>query len=441
MIAYYLSALLRQGTAAGQEGTVTSVAVQQAGHGHPMDDLVVEFRLADRVRRLSLQVKRKITISAAESNTDFRSVIDCANVTRTAPHFQPDIDRYGFVAEYVAIAPLRTLRQIVEWARSSPTGDHFAARFADGGSASTAARNLRNGLSPIISANSPDGEASFFRQFVAERLDGLMEDGPLRAEIVNQLQELVVRVKDGQEILLFDRLCRIARDGGGAARKWTRTTLLQQLQGTVHLKVGFNFRADVERLHQRSLLSLADVSEEIDGFHVDRPELEQKVRLQLTKHRLVNISGLPGTGKSAILKRIARECCTEGPVLFPKSDKLVGTDWLSFAVAIGVEHHDLSDLLFEIGSAGTSILFIDGIDRISPDQKTIIADILRTIENRDYLSNWKVLASSRNQGLEAYRAWFPATFFTKPESVTSPLNRSATMRQPPSPKRSLSWRY
>ena len=411
VIAYYLSALLRQGTAAGQEGTVTSVAVQQAGHGHPMDDLVVEFRHADRLRRLSLQVKRKITISAAGSNTDFRNIIDRANDTRTAPHFQPDIDRYGFVAEYAAISPLRTLRRIVEWARSSPTGDHFAARFADGGSASTAARNLRNGLSPIINANSPNGEASFFRQFAAERLDGLMEDGPLRAAIVNYLQELVVRANDGQDILLFDRLCRVARDGGGSGRKWTRTTLLQQLQGSVKLRVGSGFRTDVDRLQQHSISSMGDVSEKIDGFHVDRSAQEKKVRARLTKHRLVNISGLPGTGKSAILKRIASECSTQGPVLFLKSDRLIGADWLSFAVAIGIEHHDVSDLLFEIGNAGTPILFIDGIDRISPDQKTIISDILRTIEDSEHLSDWKVLASSRNQGLEAYRAWFPATFF------------------------------
>ena len=309
------------------------------------------------------------------------------------------------------MTPLRTLKRLVEWARSSPSGDDFAVRFVEGGSASATARNLRDRLSSIVNVNSPDGEASFYRQFIAEKLDGLMEDGPLRAEIVNQLQELVVRAKDGQDILLFDRLCRVARDGSGSGRKWTRTTLLQQLQGTVQLRVGSGFGSDVDRLQQCSISSMADVSEKIDGFHVDRPAQEKKVRARLTKHRLVNISGLPGTGKSAILKRIASECSTQGPILFLKSDRLIGNDWLSFAVAIGIEHHDLSGLLSEIGSAGTPILFIDGIDRLAPDQKSIISDILRTIEDNDHLSDWKVLASSRDQGLEAYRTWFPATFY------------------------------
>jgi hypothetical protein len=65
----------------------------------------------------------------------------------------------------------------------------------------------------------------------------------------------------------------------------------------------------------------------------------------------------------------------------------------------------------EIGATGTSILFIDGIDRVRPDQKGIITDLLRAIEANDTLDNWKVLASSRDQGLEAYRAWFPGSFY------------------------------
>ena len=397
--------------AAGQEGTVTSVAVQQAGHGHPMDDVIVEFKHGDRPRRLSLQVKRRITISAATSNADFRDIIDRADATRTADHFQRDIDTYGFVVEHVATDRFRTLKRLIDWARSSPTGDHFVARFGDGGSAATAERRLRDEISSLVGANSPDVEASFYRQLVAERLDGLMEGGALRAEIVSHLEELVVSVEDGQALLLFDRLCRIARDGAGAGTKWTRTALLGQLQGAVRLRVGSNYRADVDRLQRHSLSSMDDVSGEIEGFHVDRPVEEDDVRDRLTKHRLVNISGLPGCGKSVILKRVASEGAAHGPILYLKSDRLIGHDWLSFSGAIGVVHHDLRDLLAEIGFAGTPILFIDGIDRVKPDQRGIISDILRAIEADDHLSNWKVLASSRDQELEAYRAWFPASFY------------------------------
>lgn len=412
VVAYYLAALLREEHADGQKGTVTSVAVQQAGQGHPMDDVIVEFDHDDTRCRLSLQVKRSITISAAASNTDFRQIMAGAVATRTTPGFQSDLDAYGFAVEYVSEGRLRTFKRFIEWAESSPTGEDFVRRFAEGGAAAAEARRLRANLSALIEAESPGDEAAFYRQFVALKLDGLMDDGALRAEIVNRLQELLISDEDGQDLLLFDRLCHIAREGAGTARTWTRRTLLSQLRGTVRLRVIPNYRADVDRLQSLSLAGMADVSEEIAGYRVERSALEEKIKGYLAEHRLVNISGLPGCGKSAMLKRIASEAATNGPILFLKADRLEGTSWQTFAVALGVRHSVIIDLLAEIGSAGTPILFIDGIDRIRPDQKGIILDIVRALEANEHLSNWKVLASSRNQGLEAYRTWFPATFYS-----------------------------
>ena len=411
VVAYYLAALLREERAAGQEGTVTRVAVQQAGHGHPMDDLIVEFKHDDSRRRLSLQVKRKITISAAASNTDFREIIAGAVATRATPDFQPDLDVYGFVVENVAAHSFRTLNRLINWAKSSPTGEDFVRRFTDGGSAAAAERRLRDDLAALIETKSLDDEANFYRQFSALKLEGFMVGGAFRTEVVNRLQELIASDEDGQDVLLFDRLCRIARDGAGTACIWTRHTLLSQLRGNIQLKVTPNYRADVDLLQSFSSAGMADVSEQIEGFRVERPTLEKTVRDRLAECRLVNISGLPGCGKSAMLKHIASEYATKGPILFLKSDRLMETSWLTFAAAVGVSCRVTADLLAEIGSAGTPILFIDGIDRVKPDRKGIITDILRAIESNEHLSNWKVLASSRDQGLEAYRAWFPAAFY------------------------------
>ena len=411
VVAYYLAALLRQETAAGQEGTVTSVAVQQAGNGHPMDDVIVEFKDDYSRRRISLQVKRQITISAAASNADFREIIAKAVATRARPDFQPDLDVYGFAVENVATQSFRTLNRLIDWAKSSPTGENFAHRFAGTGSAAAAERRLRDGLLPLIAPESPEDETNFYRQFSALKMDGLMDDGILRAEIVNRLQELIVCSEGDLSLLLFDSLCRIARQGAGTACIWTRQTLLSQLQGKVRLKVIPNYRVDVDLLQSFSLAEMADVSEEIEGFRVERLSAETSVTDRLSKCRLVNLSGLPGCGKSAMLKRIARKYATKGPIFFLKSDRLTGTSWLTFATAIGVSQRDIADLLAEIASAGTPILFIDGVDRIRPDQRGIITDILRAIQANEHLSSWKVLTSSRDQGLEAFRAWFPSTFY------------------------------
>lgn len=78
---------------------------------------------------------------------------------------------------------------------------------------------------------------------------------------------------------------------------------------------------------------------------------------------------------------------------------------------MGLKHRSVASLLAEIDATAIPILFIDGIDRIRPDHRGIVSDIVKAIEENETLSNWKVLATSRDQGLEAYRTWFPVSFY------------------------------
>jgi hypothetical protein len=181
IVAYYLAALLREERAAGLNGVVKTVSVQQRGHGHPMDDIVVEFNEGGAQRRLSLQAKRRIQISAAATKADFRDILSRAVATRGTSDFQADLDAYGFVVENVAVGRFRTLNRLIDWAKSSPTGEDFARRFANGGAAAAAERSLRRELAPLIGAQSPDDERKFYAQFVALNLDGLAEGGILRS--------------------------------------------------------------------------------------------------------------------------------------------------------------------------------------------------------------------------------------------------------------------
>jgi len=87
VVAYFLASLLRRERAAGRPGFVASVAIQQKGHGSPMDDLVVEFADAGLKRVLSLQVKKSVTISGAASNDEFRGIVKAAVETQALEAF------------------------------------------------------------------------------------------------------------------------------------------------------------------------------------------------------------------------------------------------------------------------------------------------------------------------------------------------------------------
>jgi hypothetical protein len=155
------------------------------------------------------------------------------------------------------------------------------------------------------------------------------------------------------------------------------------------------------------------VSEKVDDFHVEREGIQQDVGKQLDHHKVVSIGGLPGCGKSAVLKRFGQKASTAGPILALKNDRITGTGWSTFTASLGVSNTDAVQLLLEIGSTGTPILFIDGIDRIRPDQQGVIVDLVNAMQREPNLSNWNVLVSSRDQGLEAFRAWFPPAMYAK----------------------------
>ena len=124
-------------------------------------------------------------------------------------------------------------------------------------------------------------------------------DLPESAKVV-----LVASSENGQGTLLFDRLCALVRQGAGTARKWTRESLLAQLRGVVRLKVAPNFAEDIKLLEVFSASGLAAISDDIDGVRIERPEIERLTRERLAVAKVLNISGLPGCGKSAMLKRL-----------------------------------------------------------------------------------------------------------------------------------------
>jgi len=183
--AYFLTALLREEAALAQPGLVTRVAVQQDRQGEPMDDVIVDSDVAGERYRLSLQVKRSVTVSA--SNADFQDIITKAVETCAAPGFRRGLDRYGFIARAVGDDRLQSLQRIIQRAKASATGAEFDARFRPRGESSKDDIALRNELAGLVKPADAAAEADFYRDFVAHRLDGFEPGGDRFADLCNRL--------------------------------------------------------------------------------------------------------------------------------------------------------------------------------------------------------------------------------------------------------------
>jgi hypothetical protein len=143
---------------------------------------------------------------------------------------------------------------------------------------------------------------------------------------------------------------------------------------------------------------------------LDRAGLQAKLEHLLGQERFVQVRGLPGSGKSVLLRRRIEREQQNGPVLFLKSDRLEGRSWAAFGTAIGLSMTNIADLLVEIAATGADTLYIDGIDRVEKQHQGVIADVVRAILADPLLADWKIVISLRDAGSEPVRTWLPDLF-------------------------------
>jgi hypothetical protein len=410
--AFFLAAMLSEGYAPGIENRIaTGVSFQQKTFGEPLDDLVVDFSASDGDKaRLSLQVKRSLTISAAASNEDFREVIENSWRTYRGGGFRLGKDRVGVAVGEVAIDRSRAFISLCQGARASIETDHFMARFADGGNASAEVRSVKEDIEIILRDVAGSGRSDadlhhFLASLVLIHFDFLHSGAVDPAEAMTRLRPCLASGGAHRAPDLWSSLCRIVRNSGGESGQYNRTRLVRELSTTFPLQAAPSLRPDIERLTYLANDWALDIANDVGGAHLERKALGEKLAEQLTQSRFVQIKGLPGSGKSAVLRQQLESDLARGPVLFLKSDRLEGRGWAGFATHYGLSTLPLTGLLVEIAAVGTATAYIDGIDRVEKAHQSIVIDLLRTILKSPALDNWRVVVSLRDSGIEPLRNW------------------------------------
>lgn len=413
--AYYLVALVGGTTAAGLTSRVVErVAQQQADFGEPLDDVIVDaLGQADgTAMRMSLQVKRELTISSAPSNRDFREIVQRSWETLQKPDFREHVDRVGAITGSVAEETFRSFTTVCEWARASDTVATFMLRFADGGNAAASHRAVAEAVRQATqdSASGPLSDDQLYRLFqhlTLIRFDFLQAGSTHEAEAVASLQRTLVAGQVGRAGDLWNQLRQLARDGAGRSAAHTKASVLRVL-------VGWRFNsaparaADMQNLRESTSHWLTQQSDDIGGMHLERQPLRDKLAAEMEAHRLTLIKGLPGTGKTVLLRDLVQRLATDGTTLFLTANRLAGRSWAEHARATGLSITSIEPLLVEVAATGHATLFIDGLDRIAPEQRAVVTDLLGQLLTNPALAGWRVVATARDAGIEPLRNWVPA---------------------------------
>lgn len=412
--AYYLLSLVSGTTAAGlSAGTVNRVAQQQADFGYPLDDVVVDAATDDDVMTLSLQVKRALTISAAPSNVDFREVIERSWQTIQLSIFRKHIDRVGVAVGTISDEGYRNFSTICEWARASESSSLFFARFDVNGNASQAHSDMVTAVRAIVEAGTDEAISDdhlhvLFAHLVIIKFDFLHEGSNDQAQAISKLQLVLAPEHICLASDVWSQLRQLARDGAGRCAEFSRASVLRKLTGGVRFSAIRSLVQDLQTINELTSQWLVQQPHDIGGMHLDRTVMREKLLVEINTHRLTLIKGLPGTGKTVLLRDLLSDCSNAGSTLFLSASRLSGRSWTEFSNAIGLKTTAIEPMLVEISATGTPILFIDGLDRISPEHRPIIIDVVSQIFRNPNLTDWKVVASSRDTGIEPLRNWLPA---------------------------------
>ena len=415
VVAHFMSALLCESAAEGMPDRIVSrVALQQRDFGEPLDDLIIDFSADGSPARLSLQVKRHLIISSANSNHDFREVVHNSWRTLQKPDFRHGTDRYGGATGWVAASKAQSLRRLCEAARASASVEDFEKRFGKEGNASQDQRAVLDSFRTLLEELGSCSIADLHRllsHFQLLTFDQLHEGAGDPPNSINALRGALASEQENSAPALLDRLRRLAREGMGLSATFDRPTLVGKIGQSFGLRGAPSLVGDLDRLRQLTITAAQDIDDDVQGTRLERQSLREQLDSQLGEYRFVQIQGLPGSGKSVLLRRRVEAELDKGPVLLLKSDRLEGHSWASFAAHHGLASTNLRELLVEVGATGSSVLYVDAIDRIDRPHRAIIKDVVRAILHSPMLAEWRIVVTLRDTGIEPLRTWLPAELF------------------------------
>lgn len=429
VIAYYAAAVLAESPARALPGLhATDVLTQRAHLGEPLDDVIVSGVSEDgRTTKLSVQAKSSLRFTEADS--EWVGVLKQAWTTFTGDEF--DIDRHR-LAVAISSYHARTdkyYQAVLAWAEHSPSAKDFFQRIALEDFSHNDQRSFVETTRKILdkhngSAVNDEQLWQFLCVFRILHFDFQSEASSRDAELaIDRIRRALEPDKRDQAINIWNHLIVRAGNTAPVGGGDTRATLLASLTSKgLPTIAGSSLWTDIQKIGRASEYGLRLIKDDIQGLRLNRHKSYDAVMSALSDGRFIQIDGEPGSGKSALLKQIALEQRQSGTVFVLKDQRISPRGWSAYASEHSITD-DLAALLNELACVGPAIVFIDGIDKIAdPAARLTVNDVVRAIASEPALSDWKILATVREQNLEHLATWLdPEALKLLPlKSVTVP---------------------
>ncbi len=406
--AYFIGTVLCQTAARGLlQGFVgNKVELQRGfeGNSSALDDVILEGKAGTQKSRLSLQIKRELTFG---DNELFKEVIGDCWKTFSSSEFTKESDRFGVALGKIAQAVEKGGRDVLDLAKKKSDAADFLNHLGQQGVASNSMRkfagNIRDRLDE--SKDSPVSDTEFWeflRHFEILYFDFEQGDSSdSLAGCINGLVPALIPADAGKASSLWDALITIADEYKPAAGSLTRSQLIEILHNRFRLSGLRHHADDVSKIQTSSERILNSIRSQLGAVHLDRSSSLSELIQRSTECEFVEITGEPGSGKSALLKTFAEIKAQDFPVLVIDAKRLPETPGLEALERLWGISGALDRLIPDFSRIERPCLFIDGVDRLEDAGKwATVNDLIKCIRQADSGERWCIIVAARANTLE-----------------------------------------
>lgn len=378
--ALYLLSMLT-GVAGHGLGSARIVRVRFQGTdiGYKLDDLVIYGTAPSGDVLLEIQSKRDI--SFAPKDAVYREVAKQIALSK-ATEVAEERHLLGIATQRTSRKISGAYQDVLKWAATADNSRQFFERVNAKGVGNDDMREfVSTSRAHFVASGVADEDDAIWR--ILRRLLILEFDFESAAPLARTYGLMLARrsLADDQAGLaeaLWRSLVEISIATGTTGGALDRSALAAKLVDSGFRLAGERDYAPARaRLAEMAEMTLSTIGTSVAGVTLSRMDAVGALDDALDQHRLVEIRGVPGVGKSWVLLHLAERIARLSPIIVLDPVGTPPGGWLSFAGALGVPG-TASDFLADLASSGGATIFVDSLDMFTDSgRQRTVSELLR----------------------------------------------------------------
>lgn len=389
---FVLSMLIEDGVHGFPNCVIERIQLQGRTAGFQTDDCILFLKNTNLSTEHKYLVSVKKTLSFTKSNEDFRdSLAGMWTDFKNGAVFDPQTDKFAIVTSNLSQTDHNDFVQgVLSFAKHSNTLEELNQKLQSSSQKQEKLAVVKEILQEAYTDTLSDSELLQFLKC----LEIIVFDENQHVAVAEGRIRRTINTTDPRSV--WNIICQEVSPKNSSAGLITRETISDNLKNTFN-SVPSQMREAWHRLNSHKDLIFKTIQTEIADVHIDRSAIVQQVNESVAENKITFITGVPGTGKSAILKESLSSLEDNAKVICLRAEDFRKNSIEAMFQSLGI------NIPLDTLSSGLSIhpklvWIIESLEKIlETDDKTAFRDLLTLVHEKE---SWVILASCREYAVD-----------------------------------------